>query len=118
MSAEPSDDPIVELLAAVAWWASLADGQRIYWVSLTDSENPLLNWFAFKRSKADERMQALLENHGSIYLLKPLSDSARDWLRNTAPDEAQFWSDALVIEPRYVRGVIEAFEEAGGDVVR
>lgn len=61
-------------------------------------------------------MKAQLENHGSIWLLRPLDAAAREWLRETAPEEAQFMSDALAIEPRYVDGVVEAFTDAGGEV--
>lgn len=61
-------------------------------------------------------MKAQLENHGSIWLLRPLDAAAREWLHQTAPEEAQFMGDALAIEPRYVEGVQQAFEEAGGEV--
>lgn len=61
-------------------------------------------------------MKAYLENHGSIILMRPLDDAARTWLRETAPEDAQFMGDALAIEPRYVEGVLEAFRDAGGQV--
>jgi hypothetical protein len=63
-----------------------------------------------------EPAQAQLENHGSIWLLRPLDGAAREWLNETAPSDAQFFGDALVIEPRYVPGVIEAFTSAGGEL--
>lgn len=61
-------------------------------------------------------MHARLENHGSIWLLRPLDVKAQEWLRETAPDEAQFMGDAMAIERRYVQGVIDAFEADGGEV--
>ena len=57
-----------------------------------------------------------LENHGSIFLIRPLNDAANQWLRETAPEDAQFFGDAMVVEPRYVREVIGAIEADGGVV--
>lgn len=42
------------------------------------------------------------ENHGSIVLARPLNRRSRAWVRRTAPDNAQFFGEALAIEPRYV----------------
>ena len=50
---------------------------------------------------------ARIENHGSIALLRPLTDAARDWLRDNIGDEAQYFGTALVIEPRYVEHIVE-----------
>jgi len=52
----------------------------------------------------------IVENHGTLCLIRPSDDSAADWLSETAPEDAQWWSGALVVEPRYVSGVLEAFE--------
>lgn len=49
-----------------------------------------------------------LENHGSIVLLKPNKRASAKWLTDTAPEDAQFFGNALAIEPRYVSNVIEA----------
>lgn len=50
------------------------------------------------------------ENHGSIYLCRPLTDRARQHLSDVAaaaPD-IQFFGNAMVVEPRYVEGVIDS----------
>lgn len=52
-------------------------------------------------------------NHGSIWLVHPQTIEAQRWLFETAPDEAQFLGSALIVEPRYVMGVLEAAEDAG-----
>lgn len=54
-----------------------------------------------------------LTHHGSIALLEPTNKSANQWLRDTAPDDAQFMGSAMAIEPGYVQGVIEAANDAG-----
>lgn len=48
------------------------------------------------------------ENHGTICLIRPENEVGRRWLRDTAPEGAFFAGDALVVEPRYVFGVLDA----------
>ena len=54
-----------------------------------------------------------IENHGSIVLVRPLTDAGKEWLRRTAPEDAQFMSDAMAVEPRYIEGVAAAAQEDG-----
>lgn len=56
------------------------------------------------------------ENHGSIYLVHPLDDEAVKFLEETAPEGAQFFGRAMVVEPRYVEQVLCAIIDAGGEV--
>jgi hypothetical protein len=55
----------------------------------------------------------LVECHGSIYLFRPLTKEAREWLDETAPDDAQFVGVALVVEHRYAEHVAEVFKDNG-----
>jgi hypothetical protein len=51
-----------------------------------------------------------LENHGSLFLLRPLSSVAKDWMDEHLPmdnPETQFWGDAIVIKPRYVAPIVD-----------
>jgi hypothetical protein len=51
-----------------------------------------------------------LENHGSLFLLRPLDSVAREWMNEHLPvdsPETQFWGEAIVIEPRYLEPIIE-----------
>lgn len=59
------------------------------------------------------RAQYRLENHGTIWLVRPLTKRFAKWLRDTAPSDAQFFGAALAVEPRYLAGVIHAAEEGG-----
>jgi hypothetical protein len=54
-----------------------------------------------------------IENHGSIVLVRPLTDAGKEGLRRTAPEDAQFMGDAMAVEPRYVEGVTDAAQEDG-----
>ena len=51
-----------------------------------------------------------LENHGSLFLLRPRSAAAKEWMQQNLPvdsPETQFWCDAVVIEPRYVDAIVD-----------
>lgn len=52
-------------------------------------------------------MDARFENHGSLWLVRPLTAAATDWIEDNVFDEAQFWGNALVVEPRYVEALAE-----------
>ena len=54
-----------------------------------------------------------LENHGSLFLVRPLTKSGEEFLTQTAPEDAQFMGNAMAVEPRYVEGVCEAIAEYG-----
>ena len=50
-----------------------------------------------------------IENHGTILLVRPLTDDAAEWLEYSAPEDAQFIGAAMAVEPRYLMGVIQAW---------
>lgn len=58
-------------------------------------------------------MDIQIENHGSIVLLRPLSDEASDWIDEHIPDDALWFAGALVVEPRYVDDIIEGMSADG-----
>lgn len=67
-------------------------------------------------AKAVVMVDLRVENHGSLMLVRPLTDAGKEWLKETAPDDAQFMGAAMAVEPRYVGGVIYAAIEAGLEV--
>lgn len=57
-----------------------------------------------------------LENHGSLFLLRPLSSAAKDWMGEHLPmdnPEIHFWGDAIVIEPRYIAPIVDGIIRDG-----
>lgn len=55
-----------------------------------------------------------LSFHGSIVLLSPETDIARDWIEAHIDTEAaQFWAGALAVEPRYLEPILEGMREEG-----
>jgi len=54
-----------------------------------------------------------VENHGTIVLIRPLTDDVETWLRDNVDSEAQWFGRALACEPRCCQPLIEAMCEEG-----
>lgn len=54
-----------------------------------------------------------LEDHGSIALVRPLSEDGFRWLRDHVDPEALWFGRALVVEPRFVAPILEGAVEDG-----
>jgi hypothetical protein len=49
----------------------------------------------------------LVENHGSVFLLRPASSVGQTWLQeNVTSEETQLFGNAVVCEPRYVADIV------------
>jgi hypothetical protein len=49
----------------------------------------------------------LVENHGSIWLLRPTSSVGQEWLEeNVIGQETQLFGNAVACEPRYVADIV------------
>ena len=55
----------------------------------------------------------LLENHGSVYLFRPMSKIGRVWIDENVEDDAQLFGGALVVEPRYVNDLAAGMQNDG-----
>jgi hypothetical protein len=55
-----------------------------------------------------------VEDHGSIVLIRPLTPAVEEWLdERVGGEDVQYWGDAVVVEPRYVRPIVEALIAEG-----
>lgn len=61
-------------------------------------------------------MDFTFENHGSIWLCRPQNDAAREHLEENVSEEAQWFGGALVVEPRYVEGLVGGLRDNGWSV--
>jgi hypothetical protein len=43
-------------------------------------------------------MDFVVENHGTIFLLRPITDAAKDWIDQHLPEDSQRFGDAVVVE--------------------
>ena len=58
------------------------------------------------------------ESHGSIFLLRPLSESAKIWIEENLSSDAQWFGDAVVVEHRYIWPILEGIQNDGLVVAR
>lgn len=66
--------------------------------------------FVSPKSPAD----IAFENHGSIILIRGLSEAGQAWLdENVGNDETQYFGNAIAAEPRYCPAVAQGAIAAG-----
>ena len=53
------------------------------------------------------------ENHSSIFLLYPLSESAKSWVEENLQSDAQWFGNAVVIGHRCVWPILEGIQNDG-----
>ena len=53
------------------------------------------------------------ENHGSLFLLFPLTESAQSWIEERLPSDAQWFGNGVVIEHRYIWPILEGIQNDG-----
>jgi len=84
-------------------------------LSLSDVETPP---FVSAIGEAYEHYGfVIIENHGSIFLFRPRTGYAADWLReNVASEGWQWFGGALAVEPRYAGQLVCGIEDAGFSV--
>jgi hypothetical protein len=55
-------------------------------------------------------------NHGSIVLFHLNSADALRWIEENVSEDRQYFADALVVEPRYVRALVAGMRGDGLEV--
>ncbi len=54
-----------------------------------------------------------VENHGSIFLVRPLNELAEDWLKEHTGPETQRLGKAVAVEGRYIEDFVKGMQEDG-----
>jgi hypothetical protein len=54
-----------------------------------------------------------ITDHGSLVLVRPLTDDCRAWLEANVSDESQWFGGALVVEPRYLIDLVAGLADEG-----
>lgn len=58
-----------------------------------------------------------VENHGTIFLLRPLTTAGQEWLNEHIPEDAQTMGNAVACEPRYAIDIVVGMQRDGLFVV-
>lgn len=54
-----------------------------------------------------------VSNEGSIFLVTPCTQAARDWIEENVGGETQWFGKALVVEHRYIQDLVIGMQHAG-----
>lgn len=52
-------------------------------------------------------------HYGSLVLVVPLTQAARDWVTENVEETAQWFGGALVVEPRYAPTLVKGMRDDG-----
>ena len=58
-------------------------------------------------------MDYSVTNHGSIWLIQPLTESAEEWFADNLDPDCMMYGSAYAIEPRYADDIIMGAQDAG-----
>ena len=58
-----------------------------------------------------------VQNHGSIFLLRPRTPAANVWVSEHLPEDAQSFGDAIAIEHRFISDIVRGIQGDGLVVV-
>jgi hypothetical protein len=59
----------------------------------------------------------VVHNHGTILIVEPETEVGAAWLEDNIQSDARRWGNGIVVEPRYIRPIIEG-AQGDGLVVR
>ena len=69
---------------------------------------------SFAASGSSPQLDLVFENHGSLFLIRPLSESGQQWLDENVGDENTLtFGGAVVCEPRYVEPIYFGAKQEG-----
>lgn len=57
-----------------------------------------------------------IQNEGSIFLLRALTDVGREWVEQHIPDDAQTFGGSIVVEHRYIGAIVQGAVNDGLEV--
>jgi hypothetical protein len=66
-----------------------------------------------ERAKHHVAPDFFVRDEGSIFLLEPLTDDAREWAKEHLPADATYWGDSVVVEHRYIRDIVVGIRRDG-----
>lgn len=58
----------------------------------------------------------VLEDHGSVFLLRPISPASFIWIGEHIPEDAQWFGNAVAVEHRYIGDIVDGIASDGLEV--
>jgi hypothetical protein len=63
-------------------------------------------------------LDVTVEDHGSLWLFRPVTETAKTWIDDNVEDAALWFGGALAVEARFVQAMIEGMLADGLEVGR
>ena len=63
-----------------------------------------------------QQVDFTIENYGSVFLVRCVTEPAKLALRQSVEPDAQWFGDALAVEPRFIGGLVSSLREDGWSV--
>jgi hypothetical protein len=57
-----------------------------------------------------------VENHGTLFLLRPLTPAAGSWVKENLPEDRLTFGHAVVVEHRYIADIVHGAQADGLEV--
>jgi hypothetical protein len=64
------------------------------------------------------KLDVSVEDHGSLWLFRPITEDAKTWIDDNVEDAALWFGGALAVEARFVQALIEGMLADGLEVGR
>ena len=64
------------------------------------------------------QLDVSVEDHGSLWLFRPLTEEAKTWIDDNVEDAALWFGGALAVEARFVQAMVEGMLADGLEVGR
>jgi hypothetical protein len=64
------------------------------------------------------KLDVAVEDHGSLWLFRPLTEDAKIWIDDNVQDAALWFGGALAVEARFVQEMVEGMLADGLEVGR
>jgi len=58
-----------------------------------------------------------VENHGTVFLLRPLTPAANSWVKENLPEDHLTFGNSTVVEHRYIYDIVRGAQADGLEVV-
>jgi hypothetical protein len=108
-------------VAPTADWKTFGDP----WPKVQLSKDELAAALNQIRAEREDKMDSAkkvtpdfeVNNEGSIYLLRPLTEAASGWIGEHIPADAQVFGEAVVVEHRYIGDIVKGIQGDGLKVV-
>ena len=68
---------------------------------------------SFVASGSSPTVDFFCENHGSTFLLRPISPAAFLWIHENLPPDRQMFGNAVAVEHRCIWAILDGIQEAG-----